>query len=140
MTEAEVEITFIDFFSGIGGFHSGFERAGMKCVGWCEFDKYAQKSYRAIYDTKGLYFNEDVRKIRGWELPNATLWSFGFPCQDVSIAENKKESDEEQGVDSFLKLCGSLMKKKMINPSGLSLKTLKICSQLRGGRDFNVQN
>ena len=33
--------TFIDFFSGIGGFHSGLERAGMKCVGWCEFDKFA---------------------------------------------------------------------------------------------------
>ncbi len=85
-----MEITFIDFFSGIGGFRSGFERAGMKCTGWCEFDKYAQKSYRAIYDTKGLYFNEDVRKIRGWELPNATLWSFGFPCQDVSIAGKQK--------------------------------------------------
>lgn len=90
MTGTEMEITFIDFFSGIGGFHSGFERAGMKCIGWCEFDKYAQKSYRAIYDTKGLYFNEDVRKIRGWELPNATLWSFGFPCQDVSIAGKQK--------------------------------------------------
>lgn len=52
------------------------------------------------------------------------------------LPESKKESDEEQGVDSFLKLCGSLMKKKMINPSGLSLKTLKICSQLRGGWGF----
>lgn len=49
---------------------------------------------------------------------------------------NKKESDEEQGADYFLKLCGSLMKKKMINPNGLSLKTLKICSQLRGGWGF----
>ena len=42
---------FIDFFAGIGGFHSGLEKAGMKCIGWCEFDKFAQKSYRAIYDT-----------------------------------------------------------------------------------------
>lgn len=41
---------FIDFFAGIGGFHSGLEKAGMKCVGWCEFDKFAQKSYRAMYD------------------------------------------------------------------------------------------
>lgn len=29
---------FIDFFSGIGGFHSGLEKAGMECIGWCEFD------------------------------------------------------------------------------------------------------
>ena len=39
---------FIDFFGGIGGFHSGLELAGMECVGWCEFDKFAQKSYRAM--------------------------------------------------------------------------------------------
>lgn len=50
--------------------------------------------------------------------------------------ENKKAWEEEQGADYFLKLCGSLMKKKMINPNGLSLKTLKICSQLRGGWGF----
>lgn len=28
---------FIDFFAGIGGFHSGLEKAGMKCIGWCEY-------------------------------------------------------------------------------------------------------
>lgn len=50
--------------------------------------------------------------------------------------ENKKESSEEHGADYFLKLCGSLMKRKIINPDGLSLKTLKICSLLRGGWGF----
>lgn len=83
-------VTFIDFFSGIGGFHSGFEKAGMKCVGWCEFDQFAQKSYRALYDTEGMWFSDDVRKGRGWELPNATIWCFGFPCQDVSIAGKQR--------------------------------------------------
>lgn len=83
-------VTFIDFFSGIGGFHSGFEKAGMKCVGWCEFDKFAQKSYRVLYDTEGMWFSDDVRKGRGWELPNATIWCFGFPCQDVSIAGKQR--------------------------------------------------
>lgn len=66
---------------------------------------------------------------------NCQMQLFGVsdsPVKMFPLRENKKESDEEQGVDSFLKLCGSLMKKKMINPSGLSLKTLKICSQLRG--------
>lgn len=56
---------FIDFFAGIGGFHSGLEKAGMECVGWCEFDKFAQKSYRTMYDTERLWFADDVRKVRG---------------------------------------------------------------------------
>lgn len=81
---------FIDFFAGIGGFHSGLEKAGMKCVGWCEFDKFAQKSYRAMYDTTNLWFGEDVTKVKGSELPKADLWTFGFPCQDVSIAGKQK--------------------------------------------------
>ncbi len=70
---------------------------------------------------------------------NCQLPLFGASDSHVKTSvspENKKAWEEEQGVDSFLKLCGSLMKKKMINPNGLSLKTLKICSQLRGGWGF----
>lgn len=81
---------FIDFFAEIGGFHSGLEKAGMECIGWCEFDKFAQKSYRAIYDTDGLWFGDDATKVKGSELPKADLWTFGFPCQDMSIAGKQK--------------------------------------------------
>ena len=84
------QMTFIDFFSGIGGFHSGFEKAGMECIGWCEFDKFAQASYRAMYDTDNLWFGDDVTKVKGKDLPKADLWTFGFPCQDISIAGNQK--------------------------------------------------
>lgn len=52
------------------------------------------------------------------------------------LQENKRESGEEQGADYSLKSCESLMKKKTINPNGLSLKTLKICYLLRGGWGF----
>lgn len=81
---------FIDFFSGIGGFHTGLEKAGMKCIGWCEFDKFAQASYREMYDTNDLWFGDDVTKVKGKDLPKADLWTFGFPCQDVSIAGKQK--------------------------------------------------
>lgn len=93
-------ITFIDLFSGIGGFHSGLEKAGMKCIGWCEFDKFAQKSYRAMYDTKGLWFSDDIRKTKGYELPRADMWTFGFPCQDISVAG--KQGGIKQGTRSGL--------------------------------------
>ena len=39
---------FIDFFSGIGGFTRGMELAGHKCVGHCEFDKFAEASLKML--------------------------------------------------------------------------------------------
>ena len=40
---------FIDFFAGIGGFRKGMELAGHKCVGFCEFDKFATASYISMH-------------------------------------------------------------------------------------------
>ena len=42
------KMKFVDLFAGIGGFHSGLEKAGMECVGWVEYDKFARKSYEAM--------------------------------------------------------------------------------------------
>lgn len=83
-------MTVIDWFAGIGGFHSGLEQAGMKVIGWCESDKYARKSYEAMYDTTGIWTAEDVRMVKGAEVPKADVWTLGFPCQDVSIAGKRK--------------------------------------------------
>lgn len=84
------ELTFIDLFARIGGMRLGHEQAGMKCVGYCEFDKFAIKSYRAIHDTEGEWYGSDITKVRGGEMPHADVWSFGFPCQDISVAGKQR--------------------------------------------------
>lgn len=84
------QLTFIDLFAGIGGMRLGHEQVGMKCVGYCEFDKFAIKSYRAIHDTEGEWYGEDITKARGEEMPHADVWSFGFPCQDISVAGKQR--------------------------------------------------
>lgn len=43
-------MTFIDLFSGIGGFRDGLQRSGHTCVGHVEIDKFANKSYLAMYE------------------------------------------------------------------------------------------
>ena len=44
-------IRYFDMFAGIGGFRAGLTRAGgFQCVGHCEIDKYADRSYRAMHD------------------------------------------------------------------------------------------
>lgn len=70
---------FLDICSGIGGFRLGFERAGHECVGFIEIDKYARKSYGAMYDTKNEWTAYDVTKVSSEEIPYADCWCFGFP-------------------------------------------------------------
>ena len=54
-------IRVFDAFSRIGGFRSAFERVGgFKTVGWCEIDRFAQKSYRVLFDTGGEQFYENI--------------------------------------------------------------------------------
>ena len=82
---------FIDFFAGIGGMRLGLERAGHKCVGWCEFDKFARKSYAAIHKTDGEWTASDIRTIGHVQFPpRADVWTFGFPCQDISAAGKQR--------------------------------------------------
>ena len=54
-------IRYFESFAGIGAFRSAFEKmGGFECVGWCEIDRYAQKAYRALYDTGGEKFYEEL--------------------------------------------------------------------------------
>lgn len=129
---------FIDFFSGIGGFHSGLERAGMECVGWCEFDRFAQASYRAIYDTSNLWFGDDVTKVKGAELPKADLWTFGFPCQDVSIAGKQKGLKEGTRSGLFYEIMRLLDECKENKPKWLVCENVKNLLSIDGGADSST--
>lgn len=93
---------FIDFFAGIGGFHSGLENAGHEMVGWVEWDKFARQSYEAMYDTEGKYTANDIKSIKdGKELPEADLWAFGSPCTNISVAGNRVGLKGEQSSMFF---------------------------------------
>lgn len=84
-------MTFLDFFSGVGGFRKGFELCGMTCLGHCEIDKYADRSYRAIFDIQeDEWYGCDITKVRAEELPHVDLWCGGFPCQDVSVSGRQR--------------------------------------------------
>lgn len=127
---------FIDFFAGIGGFHSGLEKAGMECIGWCEFDKFAQKSYRAMYDTANLWFGEDVTKVSGSELPKADLWTFGFPCQDVSIAGKQKGLKEGTRSGLFYEMMRLLDECEENKPDWIMCENVKNLLSIDEGRGF----
>lgn len=66
-------------FAGIGGFREGLTLAGdFVCVGHCEIDKYADRSYRALFDTEGEWLIEDARKADPSTMPDFQLLCGGF--------------------------------------------------------------
>lgn len=79
------EINQLDLFSGIGGFHLGFERAGYKVNSYfSEVDKHAVAVYK--HQFKDSTYVGSVTDVRGADLPRIDLITFGSPCQDFSLA------------------------------------------------------
>lgn len=137
------QMTFLDFFSGIGGFRKGFELCGMRCVGHCEIDKYADRSYRAIHNVKeDEWYAADITKVTPATSPEQTC---GQQDSRVRIFRSAAFSEglTEQEADSFLRLLNSSKAKTLkIDPHGLSLKMLRIsCPFMEDGtlRPFSIR-
>ena len=86
MTEYTTEnpLRLIELFAGIGSQTQALTNIGIahRVVAISEIDKYAIQSYEAMH---GIANNlGDIRKIG--ELPDADLWTYSFPCQDISVA------------------------------------------------------
>lgn len=120
------QLTFIDWFAGIGGFRKGLEEVGFKCVGYCEFDKFANASYRSMHTIteeqrkylaklklkdrqkeilkeeylNGEWFANDITTVDAENIPRADIWCFGAPCQSFSIAGNREGLDGKSGLIS----------------------------------------
>lgn len=77
-------LRLIELFAGIGSQTQALKNIGVphKVVAISEIDKYAITSYMAIHgETKNL---GDICKIE--QLPDADMWTYSFPCQDISVA------------------------------------------------------
>ena len=93
-------LKYLSLFSGIGAFESALTNLGVdyEVVNYCEIDKFASKSYSAIHgipETKNLW---DITKVNVFNLPkDVDLITYGFPCQDISLAGHQKGLFNEDG-------------------------------------------
>jgi DNA (cytosine-5)-methyltransferase 1 len=90
----------LSLFSGIGAFEKALDvlKIPYELVGYCEIDKYASKSYSAIHDVPETMNLGDITKIDEKALPkDIDLITYGFPCQDISLAGKQKGLFNEDG-------------------------------------------
>ena len=82
----------LSLFSGIGAFEAALRRGGyqFETVNYCEIDPYASKAYSQIHDIPEGKNLHDVREINPLLLDNINLVTYGFPCQDISVAGKQK--------------------------------------------------
>ena len=96
-------IKLLSLFTGIGAFEKALERLNIKydLVGFSEIDKHAIKSYCAIHNVTEDKNYGDISKINENELPDFDIMTWGFPCQDISIAgklKGIKEGETRSGL------------------------------------------
>ena len=95
---------FIDLFAGIGGFRFGMESAGHECVAFCEIDKFARASYKAIHNTEGEIELHDITTVTDDEIRaigHVDAICGGFPCQAFSIAGHRRGFEDTRGTLFF---------------------------------------
>ena len=83
-------MNYLDLFSGAGGFHLGLKQAGIKFnkTFFSEIDKNAIKVYKKQFPNSIEL--GDINNINEKKLPKIDLVTFGFPCQDISVAGSQK--------------------------------------------------
>lgn len=106
-----------DFFCGAGGMGLGFKQAGFRLAGAWDFDKYAVESYGNNVSPKVK--QSDITQMTWEDIPYADVWTFGFPCQDVSIAKNNGEGLKGQKSGLFYEIMRLLEETKKNSPERL---------------------
>ena len=86
------KISINELFSGIGAQRKALLNIGLdvEVVGISEIDKYAIQSYEAIFGKTRNY--GDICTVQN--LDYADLWTYSFPCQDISVAGKTKGMNE----------------------------------------------
>ena len=131
------QMKFLDLFAGIGGFRLGMESAGHECVGFCEIDKYARASYKAIHNTEGEIELHDITRVTDESIRrfgSVDVICGGFPCQAFSIAGHRRGYEDTRGT-LFIEICRFA---SVLRPKYLFLENVRGLLNHDGGATFET--
>ncbi len=130
-TPCDYKFTFIDIFSGIGGFRIGLQKIGGKCILSSDINDHSRSVY---YSNFGEHPFGDIRNVNKEDIPSHDILTAGFPCQPFSISGLKKGFDDERGGLIYDIL--EIVKNK--NPKVIFLENVKHLIHHNKGKTFNI--
>lgn len=136
--EASPILTVASFFTGIGGFDIGFEHNNMQTVFQCEINKFGKSVLQRHWSNIPLIDN--IEDVTAQDIPQADVWCAGFPCQDLSLANQGKR----QGLDGkrsglFHSFADLLEQLELDNrPSWIVLENVPGLLNSHTGNDFRI--
>lgn len=128
------DFTYIDLFSGIGGFHQAMHQLNGKCILSSEIDKYAIDSY---LDNYGIDSNHDITKIKDEDFPKHNVLCGGFPCQAFSKAGKQLGFADQTKGTLFFQIV-RILKNKKVRPEYIILENVRNLLSHDKGNTFKV--
>lgn len=137
-----LNITFIDLFSGIGGFHYALEKQGFSCVFASEIDESARLTYQYNFSQRSSHlfdypnnflFNSDITKQDPNLIPNFDILCAGFPCQSFSIAGYREGFNDKGRGDLIFNIIDIIKIKK---PKVVLLENVKNLYSHNDGKTY----
>ena len=122
------------FFSGIGGLDLGLERAGLDIRFHCEIKPFCREILRQHWPS--LPVHHDIRKLDDSEIPEADVWTAGFPCQDLSLARMGPRSGLRGSQSGLFFEFVRLVRGGA--PRAIVLENVHGLLSSHGGRDFAI--
>lgn len=137
-------ITFIDLFAGIGGFHIAMHNVGCTCVFASEWDVNCRLTYEKNFksispqlfdqDKRENLFVGDITKVVPNDIPDHDILCGGFPCQPFSQAGQKKGFDDTRGT-LFFNVANIIKVKK---PKAFFLENVRGLLSHDNGKTFEI--
>lgn len=125
----------VSLFAGIGGFDRAFEAAGAEPTFLCESDRFCRAVLRRHWPNTRV--SGDIRTLKPDEIPEAEVWTAGFPCQDVSLARGNHGRSGLKGnhTSLFFRLMELVDAKR---PKVILLENVVGLLNSHGGQDFAI--
>ena len=130
--------TFAEFFAGIGLMRMGLEEKGWKIAfaNDIEDDKYEMYANH-FPDAATHYKVEDIHKLEPGQVPDITLATASFPCNDLSLAGARKGLGGKQSSAywGFIRILDEMGERR---PPLVLLENVAGFLTSHGGRDFQA--